>query len=898
MKKISLLALFGLLFANFADAAAPRGRSQGGGGSASAAAAPAGGGVSRGRSGTVTAGMSQAAAPAAAAPAGGNTVSRGRSGTTPTSGAAPAAPAVSAARAGTTQRAMAGSGALNVAGAASVAGVVDPVCRERWFGCMDSFCMTDNDHGGRCICSNRKSELDKILAEIEKLDAQSLKMATERVEMIEMGASAEFVMEQQRLAEAATQTEETNTRSNRGRSSTVNTALWNINAFGEEDEIAPDPLAGKVGDDLHTTVRGICTQQISGCEKDIRMLQTMYSAEITNNCRAYENALKARQQQSTQRLQAAQSAVREAARESYESSNKFELGPCVAEFRKCMAGDGGCGSDFTNCVGISATTNALSTSNVRNSTRRVPGTSIDLAVSSFDTLSAKKPLCEHVTNQCVRFKDQVWDVFLRDIAPTIKSAEIIAEDKARQNCLGNVVECFQNACGERFDPGREEASYDMCITNPLTMTDVCRIPLQNCGISHTQPTQSRIWDYVVARMGAMRVDGCTKEVKSCLQNEDRCGENYGQCIGLSLDAIGKMCPAASLVACRDGAQSKTVEDIESMIQGILLGIDNNQLSACQAAAEAAMTTICGSSEDCSSIAQDNKTIGVSALKKSERSCTGTSAAGGCWIISAGGGTAAGGGNTTPLPHVLHTLSGDIDWDKISYNPAVRSGETVTPGNVSIAAEGLEPEIVTELNAVKRLIDEAFGRLRANATVSQCVSGRDTARFREGSALRGGSEANFPNLLDEAERAIFHSILRHAITNFNAKRIELQEEVDNLNKAERDRIMSLVNEAAQRELKDKWTAEARQKCNEIASPADGVCLTQKTRNWWLSFKKNLQCVSERTLVKTTFNSNTELCRICTSTAACSKTWGAFSGKKGTCRTWHGWSEETCEEVTVF
>jgi hypothetical protein len=77
--------------------------------------------------------------------------------------------------------------------------------------------MSDNENGGRCICSDRKSELDKILLEIEKLDAQSLKMATEQVERIEMGASAEWVMEQQRLAEAATKAEEAKTNATRRR---------------------------------------------------------------------------------------------------------------------------------------------------------------------------------------------------------------------------------------------------------------------------------------------------------------------------------------------------------------------------------------------------------------------------------------------------------------------------------------------------------------------------------------------------------------------------------------------------------------------------------------------------------------------------------------------------------
>ncbi|MBQ2017021.1 MAG: hypothetical protein II208_00655, partial [Alphaproteobacteria bacterium] len=129
--------------------------------------APAGGGVS------------------AAAPTGGKAVNRGRAATTPASGGAK--PAV-AARAATKQKVI--NTGTKIATATKNITVSDK-CREKYEGCMDSFCMLENDSGGRCACSDRNAELDAILAEIEKLDQQSYQMATFGVEKIEMGMFAD-----------------------------------------------------------------------------------------------------------------------------------------------------------------------------------------------------------------------------------------------------------------------------------------------------------------------------------------------------------------------------------------------------------------------------------------------------------------------------------------------------------------------------------------------------------------------------------------------------------------------------------------------------------------------------------------------------------------------------------
>ena len=141
--------------------------------------------------------------------------------------------------------------------------------------------------------------------------------------------------------------------------------------------------------------------------------------------------------------------MRDAALEQYQSANKYDLGQCVVEFKNCMIDTGGCGDDFSGCASVAA----FDSTNTRGrgataTTYEIKGsaTSISIQASTYDILLSKKPLCESVTKQCQNVASQVWDTFLREVAPQVKSAELIAEDNARQNCIGNISSCFQQAC--------------------------------------------------------------------------------------------------------------------------------------------------------------------------------------------------------------------------------------------------------------------------------------------------------------------------------------------------------------------------------------------------------------------------------------------------------------------
>jgi hypothetical protein len=317
------------------------------------------------------------------------------------------------------------------------------------------------------------------------------------------------------------------------------------------------------------------------CANDLSMLQMIYAQQIKSDCTAYENTLKQQKTASQNKLSAAEKALRDAALEQLRTANKYDLGQCTVEFKKCMATTAGCKDDFTGCVGIAAAENAKMSGSAKASMKmydiKGSATKISIAASTFDALDSKKVMCMNVTNNCVAVKDKVWDTFLREVAPQLKTAELLAESDLRTNCIANISSCFQKACKDTMDPNDPDGSYDMCLSRPETVKSLCRVQIDPCVAA-----EPLILDFVYAKLSAMRVDSCTETVKQRLQSENACGSDYTQCIGLDLEAIEAMVPTDTLVACQQTENGETkknsMADIRNMIQGILLGIDNSLLN--------------------------------------------------------------------------------------------------------------------------------------------------------------------------------------------------------------------------------------------------------------------------------------------------------------------------------
>jgi len=798
MKKIAILSmLIAGILGDAIGAARPTSRATARGGAASAPAT---------QTTAARAATNSRTAPRAttSASSGAKTVNRGRAATTTK------APVV-AARAATTQKVI-GTG-TKVAGATKNV-VVSEECQQKYDGCMDSFCMLDNETGGRCICSDKNAELDSILAEIEKLDQQSYQMATFGVEKIEMGDDADAAIAKANAAAQSVIDKDDEGKKKARR--TLDLSMWDTAVDFEEDDVfgasAMSPIEGKEGDALHRAAAELCVAQIPECSSELQMLQMMYAQRIKSDCAAYENSLKQQKNSSTQKLAAAEKALREAALDQLRTANKYDLGQCTVEFKKCMQTTGGCGDDFSGCASMVAmdSTNTRQSTSKKSKGYQIKGavTTIEISSSTYDALMAKKPLCESVTKSCVNVASQVWDTFLREVAPQVKNAELIAEDKARQDCIGNISDCFQKACKDTIDPNDPDGSYDMCLSRPGTMLNVCKIPLNACGIDATSETaaaKSDIWDFVVARLASMRVDSCTTEVKNCLQSDDRCGKDYTQCIGLDTDTIIRMCPYDKLTGCQkmygeDDIRGDAVyEELSTMVQGIMLNIDNAFLAECQAAADEAMIKVCGGTENCDALTVDEN-IGARSLEY--KICEYTMSETGLDLDYAKcrtnidqiqdkelgrveGSTSTELGPVTPFAGVL---DGTIYWESVQVADDGRLSSVdeymAKIDDAKNMSAQQKDRIKSELAVLQANIDAAINAIEADPKVQFCMTGREVQGMKrtdaEGKSTRtrigDKSAARFPELTKQMRSIIATSALKIAKNNYYKKYDELNEKM--------------------------------------------------------------------------------------------------------------------------
>lgn len=718
------------------------------------------------------------AAPARGSARGGATATSGRGASAPvssaraaTTGATKAVSARSAtapkkntvaARAATTQKVV--NTGTKVA-AATANGTVSDACKNLYYGCMDSFCMLDNTSGGRCLCSDRNAELDLIANEIQKLDEQTYAMATSGVERIEMGEIADDVIKQAKdVANSFTNTGSETVKKRQK----LDLTMWSsaIDFSEDEEEAEASFLDGKSGAGLHDAVYDLCSAQIANqnpeCNASLSMLKLMYTQQIKSDCTAYENSLKQQKTASTQKLMAAETALRDAALEQYKSANKYDLGQCTIEFKKCMMTTAECGDDFSKCasmVALDNTNSSVKSSKKQNTTYSIKGakTAIEISASTYDTLIAKKPICDSVTKSCVKVRDKVWDTFLAEVAPQLKSAELIAEDNARQNCTASISSCFQKACKDNIDPNDPDGSYDMCLTRPETMISLCKVPLNACGISTEKKEyeKSLIWQYVKAVMASMRVDSCTNEVKECLQADTRCGQDYTQCIGLDLDSIKQMCPPEKLVGCQKDGNLASFDDdaLNNLLQGVYLSLDNAMLDQCQKIVDEKMIEVCGDTGSCNAFDEDEY-LGTEGLRISKNNND--------FVIS---GLVSFGNVTVSKTQSTddNVKFGQYEIILNNYFEKIESNKTGDNANsIKLSKASLE--------TVSSKINQVIAMLSQDAKVQMCVNGRDMSQIRGKAA--GTSVARFPYLLDSSMLTIINSGLDKARANHTKKFNEL------------------------------------------------------------------------------------------------------------------------------
>ena len=636
-------------------------------------------------------------------------------------------------------------------------GLYDQACYDAYFGCMDQFCITENASGGACACSDDIKKYDEELASIQEILNEANRLRTEEVERVKAGADADIIFSGERrydedgnildLGEKTAEEEKADRRASL-------LEMFNTSIYDEEEESAVESMADKVGSDLYRAADELCMAQVpDSCAEDLMFLQQLYSRQILSDCLGYKNSLTKQRAEAEADLAAAESEVRTALQESFESANKYDLGQCMVEFRKCMQTEDACGENWENCVAIIATENmqnneAVSTAGTKYETT---ADTYDITQSTMDILNTKRPICEGVLDQCVAVRDMVWPNFLREAAPTIRVAESQVESKFRQSCLGDISSCIQTACRDDI-AGKGVATMDACLARPDMARSFCKVEIDPC-----ERMEPQIWDYVKDKLAAMRVDACTQEVKDCYTADTRCGENFQNCIGMDYDYIHDMCPIDSLVVCKQDNPNFSMDDLDSMLMGLYLNIDNAMIDQCQNIVDQKMAEVCGSTTDCNRFAADD-TMGTGSLQSQKVGdvyrVTGMISFGSIKMGSSSGETTV-----------------DSEGDEIVLRPGEIGVEEylakIRETNKSVAnADGIISSIEAELNNIAGTINRTIEMIEQDPEIQFCVNGRDLSQITGEAGAQ--TEGRFPNLLNQVKMQIAIAALRKAQDNYNAK----------------------------------------------------------------------------------------------------------------------------------
>lgn len=764
-------------------------------------------------------------------------------------------------------------------------GLYDQECYDKYYSCMDQFCIMDNEDGGSCACSDDSIALQEEVQKIKGMlsDAERIKM--EEVEKVKAGANADIVFDGSRSYDKNGNVVQTKATKDKEE---LKKSMWSSIYDEENDEDLTEmdedmDIFSQKGAALYDSANKLCKQQMDeSCSKDLTLLVKMYSRQIVSDCKGFANSVEVKKQEAKSELASANSEVRNALKESLAESNKYNRGECMVEYKKCMMGQDACGKDWENCVFTIAGENmqnkaAVSTKGTKVKTVKT----YDITASTMEILESKRFICERVLDSCVTVRDYVWDDFLREAAPTIRLAESNIESKKRQSCLGDISDCIQKACKDDIE-GKGVASMDACLARPDMARSFCKVQIDPC-----ERMEPQIWEYVVSKLAAMRVDACTEEVKECFTADDRCGQNFQNCIGMDYEYIHDICPIDKLVVCKQAKKNFKMEDLDEMLMGLYLNIDNKALENCKNLAEKKMMELCGSTTDCNTFASD-EFIGTSSIKPQKD------------------------GN-------IYRVTGMISFGSIKMGDAAGNvkdgGRVLAPGEIGVAdyieqvkktnqnvpnAETIITSIEEELNNIAGTINRAISLIESDQEVQYCITGRDLSQINgKGSGKDNTTKARFPKLLNQYRVAIGMAALRKAQDNYNEK---WQGEIS---KAIKDSSADVAQYMCQMLPTGTGSIGLSENDKPLTPPyaisyevATGVTLAQLTKGGYSSqqlagAKMDATNVNVGALAgagvkvdipggtktqRATFNRETRVCHLCTEfvTRACKQKGGSFLG----------------------
>lgn len=641
----------------------------------------------------------------------------------------------------------------NVRAKVAATGVYSQECYDKYYGCMDQFCILDNEDGGSCACSDKNAEYEKRLEKIKDTLVEAERIKTEEVERVQAGANADIIFNGTREYDKKTGDVAKSKKETAEEKRKALLAMWNNDDDDDdafEDEL--DAIGDKTGDALFRAADALCREQMDmdECGKDMTLLKQIYSRQIVSDCKAFANSLDKKELSAKQEMSSANAAVRSALKESLETANKYDRGECMVEYKKCMQGNDACGKDWENCVFTVASENMQNKKAVSTAGTKVKTVNTyNITESTMEILESKRYICERVLDSCVAVRDNVWQDFLREAAPTIKLAESKIESKKRQSCLTDISKCIQKACKDDI-AGKGVETMDACLARPDMARSFCKVEIDPC-----ERMEPQIWSYVKDKLAAMRVDVCTQEVKDCFTDDTRCGKDFSKCIGMDYAYIHDMCPIDKLVVCKQANPDFSMSDLDSMLMGLYLNIDNSALEVCENLVDEKMTEVCGSTTDCNKFASDD-TIGTGSLMSQKDGeiyrVTGMISFGSIKMGDASGKTVDGDNILKP---------GEIGVAEYIKNINSKDYNSGVPNKRAIISS-----IEAELNNIAGTINRVIEMIEQDQKIQYCITGRNLEQITGKKVDK--TQARFPNLLNKTKMQIAIAALHKAQDNYNKK----------------------------------------------------------------------------------------------------------------------------------
>ena len=404
-------------------------------------------------------------------------------------------------------------------------------CRDAYRACMDEFCLLDESEGYRCACSSNINASKSLIKEVQKIQEEADKLYTEGVEREQLGAKAAIIFGESDAAKKSS------------RASGLSFAEWLNSGSGDGSLDADDDI----GDGLYSMAAEYCQAELDACGDKAEMEEMLYGRQIIADCKSFTTYLSDQKRNAEANKRMAESAVRQAKLEMFDTTNKYNAGECLIAFRACVADKGGCGTDFTNCLDSSL-------------------------------LERRSKACENVLDQCMAVRDEVLQDWEAESKSILAKAKVDADKYRRQTCNAQIQVCLEDGCSTSTD--------STCLTNINVAAGICPI-IDECNTLIPGLKQS-----VAEKLGSLRLQFCQNDVDACLR--DKCGANFTapECVGKSPMEIVELCPQNIFPSCKDQ------EQYDIIVSAALLQMDYQMMQGCMNYFSEQLGKACGTDMAC------------------------------------------------------------------------------------------------------------------------------------------------------------------------------------------------------------------------------------------------------------------------------------------------------------